>query len=97
AAVDSADRSPRPTSAPAIAQSQVAEGGIPGTSAKKTGVPKAQKETVKAEVKKEEEPPEQAEPEPTEAWKIYSESTVVEKSHTEVTVPTSNGDQTQKD
>ncbi|XP_017390273.1 protein 4.1 isoform X20 [Cebus imitator] len=69
AAADSADRSPRPTSAPAIAQSQVAEGGVPGASAKKTGVPKAQKETVKAEVKKEEEPPEQAEPEPTEAWK----------------------------
>nr|XP_039330187.1 protein 4.1 isoform X9 [Saimiri boliviensis boliviensis] len=89
AAVDSADRSPRPTSAPAIAESQVAEGGIPGASAKKTGVPKAQKEIVKAEVKKEEEPPEQAEPEPTEAWKV-------EKSHIEVTVPTSNGDQTQK-
>ncbi|XP_078187092.1 protein 4.1 isoform X41 [Callithrix jacchus] len=88
AAVDSADRSPRPTSAPTIAQSQVAEGGVPGASAKKTGVAKAQKETVKAEVKKEEEPPEQAEPEPTEAWKV-------EKSHTEVTVPTSNGDQTQ--
>nr|XP_035164314.2 protein 4.1 isoform X37 [Callithrix jacchus] len=69
AAVDSADRSPRPTSAPTIAQSQVAEGGVPGASAKKTGVAKAQKETVKAEVKKEEEPPEQAEPEPTEAWK----------------------------
>uniref|UniRef100_A0A2K5C9T7 Protein 4.1 n=1 Tax=Aotus nancymaae TaxID=37293 RepID=A0A2K5C9T7_AOTNA len=69
AAVDSADQSPRPTSAPAIAQSQVAEGGVPGASAKKTGVPKAQKETVKAEVKKEEEPPGQAEPEPTEAWK----------------------------
>nr|XP_012295257.1 protein 4.1 isoform X11 [Aotus nancymaae] len=89
AAVDSADQSPRPTSAPAIAQSQVAEGGVPGASAKKTGVPKAQKETVKAEVKKEEEPPGQAEPEPTEAWKV-------EKSHIEVTVPTSNGDQTQK-
>ncbi|XP_032102522.1 protein 4.1 isoform X17 [Sapajus apella] len=88
AAADSADRSPRPTSAPAITQSQVAEGGVPGASAKKTGVPKAQKETVKAEVKKEEEPPEQAEPEPTEAWKV-------EKSHIEVTVPTSNGDQTQ--
>ncbi|XP_021524120.2 protein 4.1 isoform X23 [Aotus nancymaae] len=69
AAVDSADQSPRPTSAPAVAQSQVAEGGVPGASAKKTGVPKAQKETVKAEVKKEEEPPGQAEPEPTEAWK----------------------------
>uniref|UniRef100_A0A1D5RGK7 Protein 4.1 n=1 Tax=Macaca mulatta TaxID=9544 RepID=A0A1D5RGK7_MACMU len=69
AAVDSADRSPRPTSAPAIAQGQVAEGGVLDASAKKAVVPKAQKETVKAEVKKEDEPPEQAEPEPTEAWK----------------------------
>uniref|UniRef100_A0A2R9BLP5 Protein 4.1 n=2 Tax=Pan paniscus TaxID=9597 RepID=A0A2R9BLP5_PANPA len=69
AAVDSADQSPRPTSAPAIAQGQVAEGGVLDASAKKTVVPKAQKETVKAEVKKEDEPPEQAEPEPTEAWK----------------------------
>ncbi|XP_030661516.1 protein 4.1 isoform X12 [Nomascus leucogenys] len=89
AAVNSADRSPRPTSAPAIAQGQVAEGGVLDASAKKTVVPKAQKETVKAEVKKEDEPPEQAEPEPTEAWKV-------EKTHIEVTVPTSNGDQTQK-
>ncbi|XP_047304925.1 protein 4.1 isoform X15 [Homo sapiens] len=88
AAVDSADRSPRPTSAPAITQGQVAEGGVLDASAKKTVVPKAQKETVKAEVKKEDEPPEQAEPEPTEAWKV-------EKTHIEVTVPTSNGDQTQ--
>ncbi|XP_011811054.1 PREDICTED: protein 4.1 [Colobus angolensis palliatus] len=69
AAVDSADRSPRPTSAPAIAQGQVAEGGVLDASAEETVVPKAQKETVKAEVKKEDEPPEQAEPEPTEAWK----------------------------
>ncbi|XP_048206642.1 protein 4.1 isoform X16 [Perognathus longimembris pacificus] len=81
AAADSTDRSPRPTSAPAIAQSQVTEGIVPGASVKKP-----QKETVKAEVK--EEPPEQAEPEPTEAWKV-------EKTHIEVTVPTSNGDQTQ--
>ncbi|XP_045332318.1 protein 4.1 isoform X10 [Leopardus geoffroyi] len=88
AAVDS-DRSPRPTSAPAIAQSQVTEGSVPDASVKKTVVSKAQKETVKFEVKKEEEPPEQAEPEPTEVWKV-------EKTHIEVTVPTSNGDQTQK-
>ncbi|XP_017390270.1 protein 4.1 isoform X17 [Cebus imitator] len=81
AAADSADRSPRPTSAPAIAQSQVAEGGVPGASAKKTGVPKAQKETVKAEVKKEEEPPEQAEPEPTEAWKDLDKSQEEIKKH----------------
>ncbi|XP_032102529.1 protein 4.1 isoform X24 [Sapajus apella] len=81
AAADSADRSPRPTSAPAITQSQVAEGGVPGASAKKTGVPKAQKETVKAEVKKEEEPPEQAEPEPTEAWKDLDKSQEEIKKH----------------
>ncbi|XP_071073692.1 protein 4.1 isoform X4 [Dasypus novemcinctus] len=89
AAVDSADRSPRPTSAPAIAQSQVTEVSVPGTSVKKTVVSKTQKETVKAEVKREEVPPEQVEPAPTEVWKV-------EKTHIEVTVPTSNGDQTQK-
>ncbi|XP_020724931.2 protein 4.1 isoform X8 [Odocoileus virginianus] len=64
AAVESADRSPRPTSAPAIAPSQAAEGGVPAAPVKK-----AQKETVQVEVKKEEAPPEDAEPEPTEAWK----------------------------
>nr|XP_058160753.1 protein 4.1 isoform X23 [Dasypus novemcinctus] len=69
AAVDSADRSPRPTSAPAIAQSQVTEVSVPGTSVKKTVVSKTQKETVKAEVKREEVPPEQVEPAPTEVWK----------------------------
>ncbi|XP_039710250.1 protein 4.1 isoform X12 [Pteropus medius] len=88
AAVDSTDRSPRPTSAPAIAQSQVTEDSVPGAPVKKTVVSKAQKETVKDEVKEEEGPPEQAEPEPTEVWKV-------EKTHIEVTVPTSNGDQTQ--
>ncbi|XP_013851313.2 protein 4.1 isoform X14 [Sus scrofa] len=84
AAVDSADRSPRPTSAPAIAESQVTEGSVPGAPVKKV-----QKEVVKVEVKEEEVPPEQAEPEPTEEWKV-------EKTHIEVTVPISNGDQTQK-
>ncbi|XP_036020044.1 protein 4.1 isoform X31 [Mus musculus] len=82
AAAESTDRSPRPTSAPAIAQSQVTEG--PGAPIKKTP-----KEAVKVEEKRGEEPAEPAEPEPTEAWKV-------EKTHTEVTVPTSNGDQTQK-
>uniref|UniRef100_A0AC11BZ73 Erythrocyte membrane protein band 4.1 n=1 Tax=Ovis aries TaxID=9940 RepID=A0AC11BZ73_SHEEP len=83
AAVESADRSPRPTSAPAIAPSQAAEGGAPGAP-----VQKAQTEAVQLEVKPEEAPPEEAEPEPTEAWKV-------EKTHIEVTVPTPNGDQTQ--
>ncbi|XP_025134375.3 protein 4.1 isoform X8 [Bubalus bubalis] len=64
AAVESADRSPRPTSAPAIAPSQAAEGGVPGAPVKK-----AQKETVQVEVKQEEALSEDAEPEPTEAWK----------------------------
>ncbi|XP_061040604.1 protein 4.1 isoform X15 [Eubalaena glacialis] len=89
AAVDSADRSPRPTSAPAIAQSQAAEDSVPGAPVKKAVVSEAPKETVQVEVKKEEVPPEQPEPEFTEVWKV-------EKTHIEVTVPTSNGDQTQK-
>nr|XP_060164967.1 protein 4.1 isoform X2 [Globicephala melas] len=89
AAVDSADRSPRPTSAPAIAQSQAAEGSVPGAPVKKAVVSKTPKETVQVEVKKEEVPPEQPEPELTEVWKV-------EKTHIEVTVPTSNGDQIQK-
>ncbi|KAM7099675.1 protein 4.1 isoform 7-T7 [Molossus nigricans] len=89
AAVDSTERSPRPTSAPAIAQSQDTEGNVQGAPFKKTVVSKAQKETVKDEVKEEEVPPEQTEPEATEVWKV-------EKTHIEVTVPTSNGDQTQK-
>lgn len=59
---ESTDRSPRPTSAPAIAQSQVTEG--PGAPVKKTP-----KEAVKVEEKRGEEPAEPAEPEPTEAWK----------------------------
>ncbi|XP_029084141.1 protein 4.1 isoform X20 [Monodon monoceros] len=89
AAVDSADRSPRPTSAPAIAQSQAAESSVPGAPVKKAVVSKTPKETVQVEVKKEEVSPEQPEPELTEVWKV-------EKTHIEVTVPTSNGDQIQK-
>nr|KAF6377931.1 erythrocyte membrane protein band 4.1 [Myotis myotis] len=81
AAVDSTDRSPRPTSAPAIAQSQDTEGSVPGAPAKKTVVSKAQKETVKDEVKKEEVPPEQAEPEPTEVWKDLDKSQEEIKKH----------------
>ncbi|XP_047579918.1 protein 4.1 isoform X15 [Lutra lutra] len=68
AAVDS-DRSPRPTSAPAIAQSHDTE------------VSKAQKETVKVEEQKEEVPPAQAEPEPTEAWKDLDKSQEEIKKH----------------
>ncbi|XP_077006685.1 protein 4.1 isoform X18 [Tamandua tetradactyla] len=81
AAVDSADRSPRPTSAPAIAQSQVTEGSVPGASVKKTVVSKTQKETVKSEVKREEVPSEQVEPEPTEVWKDLDKSQEEIKKH----------------
>ncbi|KAM9685728.1 protein 4.1 isoform 4-T11 [Trichechus inunguis] len=52
AAADSADRSPRPTSAPALAESQIPEDSDSGS-----------------QKKREEMPPEEVEPEPTEAWK----------------------------
>uniref|UniRef100_D4A6Q4 Protein 4.1 n=1 Tax=Rattus norvegicus TaxID=10116 RepID=D4A6Q4_RAT len=73
AAAESTDRSPRPTSAPAIAQSQVMEG--PGAPAKK-----APKEAVKVEEKRGEEPAE-PEPEPTEAWKDLDKSQEEIKKH----------------
>ncbi|KAI4574563.1 hypothetical protein MJT46_003842 [Ovis ammon polii x Ovis aries] len=76
AAVESADRSPRPTSAPAIAPSQAAEGGAPGAP-----VQKVQTEAVQLEVKPEEAPPEEAEPEPTEAWKDLDKSQEEIKKH----------------
>ncbi|XP_051843980.1 protein 4.1 isoform X13 [Antechinus flavipes] len=89
-AVETPDRSPRPTSAPAIAQSHGPEVSFPSTSnGKKPTTSKVQKETVKVEIKKEEVAPEQVEPEPTEVWKV-------EKTHIEVTPPTINGDQIQK-
>ncbi|XP_056651373.1 protein 4.1 isoform X5 [Monodelphis domestica] len=89
-AVETPDRSPRPTSAPAIAQSHGPEVSFPGTSnGKKPSVSKVQKETLKVEIKKEEVEPEQVEPEPTEEWKV-------EKTHIEVTPPTINGDQIQQ-
>ncbi|XP_045715158.1 protein 4.1 isoform X7 [Phyllostomus hastatus] len=68
AAVDATDRSARPTSAPAIAQRQDAEGSVPGAPAKKTGASQEQEETVEAEVEKEEVPPEPAESAATEIW-----------------------------
>ncbi|XP_007461886.1 PREDICTED: protein 4.1 isoform X7 [Lipotes vexillifer] len=81
AAVDPADRSPRPTSAPAIAQSQAAEGSVPGAPVKKAVASKAPKETVQVEVKKEEVPPEQPEPELTEVWKDLDKSQEEIKKH----------------
>ncbi|XP_029802351.1 protein 4.1 isoform X2 [Suricata suricatta] len=80
AAVDS-DRSARPTSAPAIAQSQGTEGSVSDAPVKKTVASKTQKETVKFEVKEEDVPPEQAEPEPTEVWKDLDKSQEEIKKH----------------
>ncbi|XP_037005105.2 protein 4.1 isoform X5 [Artibeus jamaicensis] len=81
AAVDSTDRGSRPTSAPAIAQRQDAEGSVPGAPAKKTVASKDQEETVKVEVEKEEVPPEQAEPEATEIWQDLDKSQEEIKKH----------------
>ncbi|XP_027720467.1 protein 4.1 isoform X5 [Vombatus ursinus] len=69
-AVETPDRSPRPTSAPAIAQSHGPEGSLPGTlNGKKPTVSQVQKEAVKGETKKEEVAPEEVEAEPAEVWK----------------------------
>ncbi|XP_035201497.1 protein 4.1 isoform X23 [Oxyura jamaicensis] len=89
-AVITPERSPRPTSAPAIAQSHLAE-AVPAKPDVKEAiaVSKAEKEAVKAETKREEIPPERAKAEPADASKVR-------KTHIEVTVPTTNGDQPQQ-
>ncbi|XP_032058132.1 protein 4.1 isoform X11 [Aythya fuligula] len=89
-AVITPERSPRPTSAPAIAQSHLAEAVPAKPDAKEAiAVSKAEKEAVKAETKREEIPPERAKAEPADASKVR-------KTHIEVTVPTTNGDQPQQ-
>ncbi|KAM9213515.1 protein 4.1 isoform 4-T4 [Leptosomus discolor] len=89
-AVITPERSPRPTSAPAIAQSHAAE-PAPAKPVVKDAVPasKVEKETAKPDVRREEIPPEKAKPEPADASKVR-------KTHIEVTVPTTNGDRPQK-
>ncbi|KFZ61330.1 Protein 4.1 [Antrostomus carolinensis] len=89
-AVITPERSPRPTSAPAIAQSHAAE-PVPAKPEAKDVVaaPKIEKEAAKPDVRREEIPLEKAKPEPTDASKVR-------KTHTEVTVPTTNGDQPQQ-
>ncbi|XP_074782476.1 protein 4.1 isoform X18 [Athene noctua] len=89
-AVITPERSPRPTSAPAIAQSHAAE-PVPAKPGLKDAVAasKVEKETVKPDVRREEIPPAKAKPEPADASKVR-------KTHIEVTVPTTNGDQPQK-
>ncbi|XP_030359574.1 protein 4.1 isoform X20 [Strigops habroptila] len=90
AAVITPERSPRPTSAPAIAQSHAAE-PVPAKPDVKdvAAAYKVEKETAKPDVRREEIPAEKAKPEPADASKVR-------KTHTEVTVPTTNGDQPQK-
>ncbi|XP_052667071.1 protein 4.1 isoform X30 [Harpia harpyja] len=89
-AVITPERSPRPTSAPAIAQSHAAE-PVPAKPDMKDAVAasKVEKETAKPDARREEIPPEKAKPEPADASKVR-------KTHIEVTVPTTNGDQPQK-
>ncbi|XP_032858010.2 protein 4.1 isoform X21 [Tyto alba] len=72
-AVITPERSPRPTSAPAIAQSHAAE-PVPAKPGVKDTVAasKVEKETVKHDVRREEIPPEKAKPEPADASKKRS-------------------------
>ncbi|XP_034609697.1 protein 4.1 isoform X8 [Trachemys scripta elegans] len=90
-AVVTPDRSPRPTSAPAIAQRHVVEPTPPAASETKeiVVVSKVEKEAVKTEGKHEEMLPEKAKMEPSEVAKVG-------KTHSEVTLPTTNGDQPQQ-
>ncbi|XP_033013848.1 protein 4.1 isoform X14 [Lacerta agilis] len=87
-AVVTPDRSPRPTSAPAIAQSHVTEPTPPVVSeSKEPVVTKAEKE--RKEVQHEKTLPEKTKTEPAEGSQVG-------KVHIEVSVPTTNGDQNQQ-
>uniref|UniRef100_A0A8B9SD43 Protein 4.1 n=1 Tax=Apteryx owenii TaxID=8824 RepID=A0A8B9SD43_APTOW len=81
-AVITPERSPRPTSAPAIAQSHGAEAEPAKPDAKEAlAAPKAQKERAKTEAKREEIPPEKAKPEPAEAAKDLDKTQEEIKKH----------------
>ncbi|XP_053254549.1 protein 4.1 isoform X26 [Podarcis raffonei] len=87
-AVVTPDRSPRPTSAPAIAQSHVTEPTPTVVSeSKEPVVTKAEKE--RKEVQHEQTLPEKTKTEPAEGFQVG-------KVHIEVSVPTTNGDQNQQ-
>ncbi|NXF73988.1 EPB41 protein, partial [Sclerurus mexicanus] len=88
-AVITPERSPRPTSAPAIAQSHPAEPAPAKPDVKDVATSKTGKETAKTDVRREEFPPEKAKAEPADASKVR-------KTHIEVTVPTTNGAQPQQ-
>ncbi|XP_017686521.1 PREDICTED: protein 4.1 isoform X26 [Lepidothrix coronata] len=68
-AVITPERSPRPTSAPAIAQSHPAEPAPAKPDVKDVATSKIGKETAKADVRREEFPPEKAKAEPADASK----------------------------
>ncbi|XP_044853432.1 protein 4.1 isoform X10 [Mauremys mutica] len=89
-AVVTPDRSPRPTSAPTVAQRHV-EPTPPAASDTKeiVVVSKVEKEAVETEGKHEEMLPEKVKMEPSEVAKVG-------KMHSEVTLPTTNGDQPQQ-
>ncbi|KFO62523.1 protein 4.1 isoform X36 [Corvus cornix cornix] len=87
-AVITPERSPRPTSAPAIAQSHPAEPAPAKPDVKDVATSKVGKETAKLDVRREEFPPEKAK-EPVDASRVR-------KTHIEVTVPTTNGAQPQQ-
>ncbi|NXV36711.1 EPB41 protein, partial [Rissa tridactyla] len=89
-AVITPERSPRPTSAPAIAQAHAAE-PVPAKPDAKDMVAasKIEKEVAKPDVRREEIPPEKTKPETADASKVR-------KTHIEVTVPTTKGDQPQQ-
>ncbi|NXM96145.1 EPB41 protein, partial [Sylvia borin] len=87
-AVITPERSPRPTSAPAIAQSHPAEPAPAKSDVKDVATSKVGKETAKSDVRREEFPPEKPK-EPVDASRVR-------KTHIEVTVPTTNGAQPQQ-
>ncbi|XP_038233751.1 protein 4.1 isoform X31 [Dermochelys coriacea] len=82
-AVATPDRSPRPTSAPAIAQRHVAEPTPPAASDTKeiVVVSKVEKEAVETEGKHEEMPPEKAKMEPSEVAKELDKTQEEIKKH----------------
>ncbi|XP_074832657.1 protein 4.1 isoform X3 [Carettochelys insculpta] len=90
-AVVTPDRSPRPTSAPAIAQRHIAEPTPPVSSAIKeiAVISKVEKEAVETEGNHEDMPREKVKTEPSEVSKVG-------KTHIQVTLPTTNGDQPQQ-
>ncbi|NXI23065.1 EPB41 protein, partial [Sterrhoptilus dennistouni] len=88
-AVITPERSPRPTSAPAIAQSHPAEPAPAKSDLKDVPTSKVGKETAKSDVRREEFSPEKPKEPQVDASRVR-------KTHIEVTVPTTNGAQPQQ-